>query len=143
MNVPRILIVDDEERFRVTLTKRLVERQLEVSSVGGGQEALAELRRRLYDVVVLDVKMPGLDGIETLSEIKKTHPGVEVILLTGHASVDSAVDGMRMGAYDYLLKPCELETLIEKINGAYGVKAARDQRLRQAEIRSLIDRKPS
>jgi DNA-binding NtrC family response regulator len=143
MNAPRVLIVDDEERFRTTLTKRLIERQLEVYNVGSGQEALAELKRKLYDVVVLDVKMPGLDGIETLSEIKKATPGVEVILLTGHASVDSAVDGMRRGAFDYLLKPCELEILLEKINGAYGVKAARDQRLRQAEIRSLIDRKPS
>jgi DNA-binding NtrC family response regulator len=143
MNAPRVLIVDDEERFRTTLTKRLIERQLEVYNVGSGQEALVELKRKLYDVVVLDVKMPGLDGIETLSEIKKATPGVEVILLTGHASVDSAVDGMRRGAFDYLLKPCELEILLEKINGAYGVKAARDQRLRQAEIRSLIDRKPS
>jgi DNA-binding NtrC family response regulator len=135
--------VDDEERYRTTLTKRLVERQLDATSVGSGQEALAELKRKLYDVVVLDVKMPGMDGIETLKEIKKTTPGVEVILLTGHASVDSAVDGMRLGAFDYLLKPCELEILLEKINGAFGTKMARDQRMRQAEIRSLIDRKPS
>ncbi|MBI5551406.1 MAG: response regulator [Desulfobacterales bacterium] len=143
MNGPRILIVDDEERYRTTLTKRILERQLDATSVGSGQEALAELKRKLYDVVVLDVKMPGLDGIETLKEIKKTTPNVEVILLTGHASVDSAVDGMRLGAFDYLLKPCELEILLEKINGAFGIKMSRDQRMRQAEIRSLIDRKPS
>lgn len=143
MPEPRIMIVDDEERFRTTLTKRLIERQLDVTSSGSGAEALAEIKKKLYDVVVLDVKMPGLSGIETLAEIKKISSGIEVILLTGHASVDSAVDGMRLGAYDYLLKPCEIETLLEKINGAYGVKASRDQRLRQAEIRRMIDSKPS
>lgn len=140
---PRILIVDDEERYRTTLGKRLEERQFEVFTVGSGLEALEEIKRRLYDVIVLDVKMPGIDGIETLKEIKKEKPGIEVILLTGHASVDSAVEGMRLGAYEYVLKPCELEKLVEKINGAYKIKAGRDERIKQAEIRMLIDRKPS
>lgn len=140
---PRILIVDDEERYRTTLGKRLEERQFEVFTVGSGLDALEEMKRRLYDVIVLDVKMPGIDGIETLKEIKKAKPGIEVILLTGHASVDSAVEGMRLGAYEYVLKPCELEKLVEKINGAYKIKAGRDERIKQAEIRMLIDRKPS
>jgi DNA-binding NtrC family response regulator len=143
MPTPRILIVDDEERFRTTLGKRLTERELEVFAVGSGAEALEEVARRLYDVIILDVKMPGLDGIATLTEIKKSRPGIEVILLTGHASVDSAVDGMRLGAYDYVLKPCEIEKLMEKITGAFGVKSSRDERLRQAEIRRLVDRRPS
>lgn len=141
---PRILIVDDEERFRLTLSKRLAERGLEVgATVGTGMEALQKIREKAYDVVVLDVKMPGLDGIQTLGEIKKINPQIEVILLTGHASVDSAVDGMRLGAYDYLMKPCEIEILMEKINGAYEIKAGRDDRIRQAEIRRLVDRSPS
>lgn len=140
---PRILIVDDEERYRITLGKRLEERQLEVYTVGSGLDALEEIKHRLYDVIVLDVKMPGLDGIETLKEIKKTKPGIEVILLTGHGSVDNAVEGMRLGAYEYVLKPCELEKLMEKINGAYKIKAARDERIQQAEIRMLIDRSPT
>ena len=141
---PRILIVDDEERFRLTLSKRLAERGLEVgATVGTGMEALQEIREKAYDVVVLDVKMPGMDGIQTLREIKKINPPIEVILLTGHASVDSAVDGMRLGAYDYLMKPCEIEVLLEKINGAYEIKAGRDDRIRQAEIRRLVDRSPS
>jgi len=141
---PRILIVDDEERFRLTLSKRLAERGLEVgATVGTGMEALQEIREKAYDVVVLDVKMPGMDGIQTLREIKKINPPIEVILLTGHASVDSAVDGMRLGAYDYLMKPCEIEVLMEKINGAYEIKAGRDDRIRQAEIRRLVDRSPS
>lgn len=140
---PRLLLVDDEERFRTTLGKRLTEREMEVTTVGSGEEALKEITQKLYDVVVLDVKMPGMDGIETLSEIKKTRPNIEVILLTGHASVDSAVDGMRLGAYDYLMKPCEIEQLLEKINGAYEIKNGRDERIRQAEIRRLVDRSPS
>ena len=143
MSIPRILIVDDEERFRTTLGKRLTERELDVVTVGSGIEALDEVKRRLYDVIILDIKMPGLDGIETLAEIKKIAPNIEVILLTGHASVDSAVEGMRLGAYDYVLKPCDIEQLLEKINGAYEVKAARDERIRRAEIRKLVDRSPA
>ena len=143
MPMPRILIVDDEERFRTTLGKRLTERELDVVTVGGGIEAIDEVKCRLYDVIILDIKMPGLDGIETLAEIKKIAPNIEVILLTGHASIDSAVDGMRSGAYNYVLKPCDIEQLLEKINGAYEVKAMRDERLRQAEIRKLVDRSPT
>ncbi|MDI6775801.1 MAG: response regulator [Syntrophales bacterium] len=143
MPIPRILIVDDEERFRTTLGKRLTERELDVVTVGSGIEAIDEVKHRLYDVIILDIKMPGLDGIETLAEIKKINSVIEVILLTGHASVDSAVEGMRLGAYDYVLKPCDIEQLLERINGAYEVKAARDERIRQAEIRKLIDRSPT
>jgi DNA-binding NtrC family response regulator len=141
---PKILIVDDEERFRLTLGKRLAERGLDVgATVGTGTAALEEIREKTYDVVVLDVKMPGMDGIQTLGEIKKINPQIEVLLLTGHASVDAAVDGMRLGAYDYLMKPCEIEVLLDKIQGAYEIKAARDERLRQAEIRSQTDRRPA
>jgi len=143
MPTPRILIVDDEERFRTTLGKLLTEREMDVVTVGSGMEALEEVKLRLYDVIILDIKMPGLDGIETLKELKKFDPGIEVILLTGHASVDSSIAGMRVGAYDYLMKPCAIEDLMEKINGAYELKASRDERLRQAEIRRLVDRKPS
>jgi DNA-binding NtrC family response regulator len=141
--IPRILIVDDEERFRTTLGKRLTERDLDVETVGSGEEAIKLIKEKLFDVVVLDVKMPGMDGIETLAEIKKVNPNLEVLMLTGHASVDSAVDGMRLGAYDYLMKPCEIDILMEKITGAYEIKAGRDERIRQAEIRRLVDRSPS
>ena len=141
--IPRILIVDDEERFRTTLGKRLTERDLDVETVGSGEEAIKIIKEKLFDVVVLDVKMPGMDGIETLAEIKKVNPNLEVLMLTGHASVDSAVDGMRLGAYDYLMKPCEIDILMEKINGAYDIKAGRDERIRQAEIRRMVDRSPS
>lgn len=140
---PRILIVDDEERFRTTLAKRLGEREFEVFTVGSGTEAIDEVQRRLYDVIILDIKMPGLDGIETLAELKKLNAGLEVILLTGHGTMDTAIEGMRKGAYDYLLKPCDIDLLVEKILGAYEIKAKRDERLLQAEIRGLIKRTPS
>ena len=136
----RILLVDDEERFRTTLGKRLIERELEIATAGSGLEAIEELKNNPYDVVILDIKMPGMDGIETLAEVRKIKPGVEVILLTGHGSIDSAVEGMRLGAYDYIMKPCEIEELVEKIYGAFEQKTARDERIRQAEIRSATDR---
>ena len=78
-----------------------------------------------------------------LKEIKKFNPGIEVILLTGHASVDSAIDGMRLGAYDYIMKPCEIDALMEEINGAYEVKASRDDRIQKAELRKLVSRSPA
>ena len=140
---PRLLLVDDEERFRTTLGKRLAERGMDVFTVGSGMEAIEEVKQKLYDVIILDVKMPGLDGIETLAEIKKIRPAIEILLLTGHASVDTAIDGMRLGAYDYLLKPCDIDQLMEKINGAFDVKSARDERLRKAEVRRLVDRNPT
>lgn len=143
MPTPRILIVDDEERFRITLGKLVADRDMDVVTVGSGMEALEEVKHKLYDVIILDIKMPGLSGIETLSEVKKINPGIEVILLTGHASVDTALDGMRRGAYDYLKKPCPIEELMEKVNGAYELKASRDERLRRAEVRRLVDRNPS
>lgn len=137
---PKLLLVDDEERFRTTLAKRLTEKGLDVSAAGSGMEALEEIKKDPFDVIVLDIKMPGMDGIETLSEIKKTRPLVEVILLTGHGTIDTAIEGMRLGAYDYLMKPCEIEQLMEKIDGAHQVKLARDKRLIEAERRSQMDR---
>jgi len=125
---PRILIVDDEERFRLTLGKLLKVRELDVTTLGSGPEALEALKQEPYDVIVLDVRMPGMDGIETLAEIKKLNPNIEVIILTGHASVDAAVDIMKLGGYDYLLKPCSVEELVEKIDSAFERKQAREQR---------------
>jgi DNA-binding NtrC family response regulator len=128
---PRILIVDDEERFRLTLGKLLKVRELDVTTLGSGPEALEALKQEQYDVIVLDVRMPGMDGIETLAEIKKLNPNIEVIILTGHASVDAAVDIMKLGGYDYLLKPCSVEELIEKIEAAFERKQAREQRAKK------------
>lgn len=132
---PRILIVDDEERFRLTLAKLLKLRDLDVTTLGSGPQALEALKQEQYDVIVLDVRMPGMDGIETLAEIKKLNPNIEVIILTGHASVDAAVDIMKLGGYDYLLKPCSVEELIDKVEAAFERKQAREQRGRGVDNR--------
>jgi DNA-binding NtrC family response regulator len=132
-STPKVLIVDDEERFRITLRKLLVARGVEAEASGSAEEALVELAEKPYDVVLLDVRMPGMDGIEALAEIKKRDPNLEVIMLTGHASVDVAVEIMRRGGYEYLLKPCPIEELMDKIDSAYERKMAREERSRKAE----------
>lgn len=127
---PKVLIVDDEERFRTTLRKLLSVAGVEAATVGSGPEALAELSSNVYDVVLLDVKMPQMSGLEALAKIKKDNPGLEVIMLTGHASVDVAVEIMKLGGYEYLLKPCPLEDLMIKIDAAYERKLAREGKRR-------------
>ena len=115
----KVLIVDDELDFLETIIKRLRARNIEVSGVESGYLALEALDSRNPDVIILDVKMPGMDGIETLKEIKKKKPLTEVIMLTGHASVESGIQGMQLGAFDYLMKPIALDELLEKVRQAY------------------------
>jgi|UniRef100_A0A7C3ZB05 DNA-binding NtrC family response regulator len=114
----RILIVDDEDDFRETIIKRLRARKLEVEGAASGPQALEMLDNQDYDVVVLDVKMPGMDGIETLRQIKLKKPLVEVIMLTGHASVEAGIQGMQLGAFDYVMKPVALDDLMDKLRQA-------------------------
>lgn len=129
MNRPpyRVLIVDDEADFLETLVRRLEKRQVEAMGVPGGREALEKLSQHPVDVVILDVRMPGMDGLEVLQEIKKRWPLVEVILLTGHASVESGLQGMELGAFDYVMKPCKLTELLPKIELAYERKCLREK----------------
>jgi DNA-binding response OmpR family regulator len=119
MNKVKVLVVDDERDFVKLFVKRFVMRNLDVDGVTSGQEALEYLRENPVDVIVLDVKMPGMDGLETLKEIKKRSPQVEVIMLTGHGSVKSGIQGISLGAYDYVLKPFKIEDLLERILKAY------------------------
>jgi two-component system, OmpR family, response regulator len=121
----RVLLVDDEEDFRETLQKRLRNRKLQVETAENGYKALEILQAQDFDVVILDVKMPGLDGIDTLKEIKIKKPDVEVIMLTGHASVESGIQGMQLGAFDYVMKPVPLDELLDKMRQAYERKAMR------------------
>jgi two-component system, OmpR family, response regulator len=115
----KVLIVDDERDFREALVRRLQRRSVDAVGVASGEAALEHMAGQPVDVVVLDIKMPGLNGVETLREIKRRHAGVEVILLTGHASVDSGVEGLTLEAFDYLIKPVKLDDLIERIMDAY------------------------
>lgn len=139
MHYFNVLIVDDEEDFLETLTKRLNKRQVDASGVRSGEAALELLKEKAFDVVILDIKMPGgMDGIETLREIKKIQPLAEVILLTGHASVETSIEGMKLGAFDYLLKPIKLDDLLVKIAQAIEKKDTHDQKIRSAQIKKLL-----
>jgi two-component system OmpR family response regulator len=125
----KVLVVDDEEDFLETIVKRLQDRDLEVSGVESGEEALRLVDSQDFDVVVLDVRMPGLDGIETLKELKKKKPLTEVIMLTGHASVESGIQGMQLGAFDYVMKPVPLDELLDKMRQAYERKLIQEGKL--------------
>jgi DNA-binding NtrC family response regulator len=131
MRVVRLLLVDDEKRFTETLGKRLVARGLFVETANSGPEALAALESRPFDVVLLDVRMPGMDGLEVLRELKRAHPLVEVILLSGNASINAAIEGMRLGAMDYLLKPADLEDVLAKVEEAFEKKKVGEERAKE------------
>ena len=130
----RVLLVDDEEQFVDTLAMRLETRDFAVTTAFNGDQALNAVKAKDMDVVVLDVLMPGLSGIDTLREMKKIRPLTEVIMLTGHATVETAIEGMRLGAFDFLMKPTDIEDLVDKINRAYKRKAEHEDRIRQATI---------
>ncbi|MDD3472163.1 MAG: response regulator [Desulfomonilaceae bacterium] len=118
----KVLLVDDEEDFANTLVKRLNKRKLNASYALSGKEAIRVVGETDPDVVVLDVKMPDMDGIETLKQIKAIKPSIEVIMLTGHANVEVAIRGMELGAFDYLMKPMEIDELLYKLQDAYKKK---------------------
>jgi signal transduction histidine kinase len=135
----RLLLVDDEEDFRRTIAKRLKKRGLAPEEAGSGNECLALLENKAVDIVVLDVKMPGMDGIETLRHIKEKFPGTEVILLTGHAVTSDGISGIKSGAFDYLSKPIEFEHLLSKIKQAYNKIIREEEKRKNAEFRASME----
>lgn len=138
---PLVLLVDDEVPFVETMTKRLKKRDLFVNTAYSGQEALDILdKNRNTDVVILDVKMPGMDGIETLEKIKKSYPLTEVVMLTGHATVESAIEGMKKGAYDYLMKPCDIDQLMQKVEEATQKKQVHEDKIREAKVKEAMSK---
>ena len=134
----RVLIVDDEEKFSQPLAERLSLRNYDVTTSQSGEDAINQIKKFNYDVVVLDVLMPGIGGIETLREIKKIKPLTEIIMLTGHATVETAIEGMKLGATDFLMKPCETEDLVSKIQNAHDRKAEQEERIREAKTKDII-----
>lgn len=119
MRTYKVLVVDDEGDFLETIVNRLNKRGICAKGVLSGKEALGILENEDFDLVILDVKMPGIDGIEVLKRIKMRWPEIEVIMLTGHASIELGIEGMEYGAYDYIIKPTKLEDLLEKMDKAY------------------------
>ena len=122
MKGARILLVDDEVVFTTNMAKLLNNRGYKVTGVNSGDAAIRALEENNYDVVVLDLKMPGMDGIATLKEIKKLGLFTETLILTGHGSIDTALEAIKLGAYDYLTKPCEIGELVAKVEGAWSKK---------------------
>ena len=139
MMKPLVLLVDDETPFVETMTKRLEKRDLKIIAAFSGEEALEILsKNQNTDVVFLDVKMPGMNGIETLEKIRNQFPLIEVIMLTGHATVESAIEGMKLGAFDYLMKPCEIEQLLAKVQEATKKKRDHEEKIREARVREAL-----
>ncbi|WP_054032856.1 sigma-54-dependent transcriptional regulator [Desulfatitalea tepidiphila] len=138
MPLTNVLIVDDEERFLKTTQTLLEKEGYKVFTAADGYKGLDALKDRRIDVVVLDVKMPGMDGVEVLKRIKAEHPLVEVLMLTGHATMETAIDGLKLGAFDYLTKPCDIATLKEKIMAAYDKRSAMLEKIQKAKFDRII-----
>ena len=137
----KVLLVDDEQDFLETLSSRLEMRGLKVSAVTSGEQAIAEAKEQEYDAIVVDLSMPGIDGLETLKRIKANNPNAEIIMLTGHGSVASGVEAMKLGAGDFLQKPVELTELMSKIGEAKGKRMLVLQKQSQEELRKILKTK--
>jgi len=142
MSIANVLLVDDEVPFVEAMTKRLTRRDLTIFSAFSGSEALERLKENLtIEVVILDVKMPGMDGIEALRQIKSEYPLTEVIMLTGHATVETGIEGMKLGAFDYLMKPCDMDQLISKVGEAAAKKRRHEEKIIEARVKEIAGRR--
>jgi DNA-binding NtrC family response regulator len=140
MNI-NVLLVDDEKDFVESLSERLQIRDYKVTTAFSGDEAIKLVENNDFDVIILDVQMPGKSGVETLKEIKNIEQLAQVIMLTGHATVKTAIEGMKNGAFDYLMKPTDTDDLIEMINKAYKIVAEQRDKIRQAEINNILKKR--
>ena len=143
MKNTQLLMVDDEKAFLDAIARRLEKRGINVESVTSGKQAIDSLKdpASKTDVVILDVKMPEMDGIETLTRLRARFPLVEVIMLTGHATVETAIEGMKLGAFDYLMKPCDIDLLVMKVNQAADKKKAHEEKIMEARIKEITGRR--
>ena len=138
MKGSRVLLVDDEVVFTTNMSKLLTSRGYRVTAANSGDAAIRALEESDFDVVVLDLKMPGMDGITTLKEIKKLGLFIETLILTGHGSIDSALEAVKLGAYDYLTKPCEIGDLVAKIEGAWEKKDDAEKKDMNEKIQKVV-----
>ncbi|MCG6881236.1 MAG: response regulator [Deltaproteobacteria bacterium] len=143
MAIANVLLVDDEVPFVEAMTRRLNKRDLNIAKAFSGPKALEVLAEdNSIEVVVLDVKMPEMDGIETLAKIKNQFPLLEVIMLTGHATVETGIEGMKKGAFDYLMKPCDMDILMEKVTEAAAKKRRHEEKIVEARMKEIATRRP-
>jgi DNA-binding NtrC family response regulator len=135
----KILLVDDETVFTENMSRLLINRGFNVTAVERGEDAVQLIEKEKYDVVVLDLKMPGINGIDTLKEIKKLDTFTEVLILTGHGSIDTAMESLKLGAYDYLIKPCGIDELVMKLEGARERKESEEKKDMESKIRKIVE----
>lgn len=133
-----LLIVDDEEPFLESMKRRLEVRDFHVLCVNRGDKAIETARTHPVDIALVDLKMPGISGEETLEALKREHEWMEVVILTGHGSIDSAVECTRSGAYSYLQKPCELEHLLEVLKDAYKKRVMNKMKIQETQMDELL-----
>lgn len=134
----KLLLVDDERQFLETICKRLELRNFEVTPVSSGEEAIKAARKNEFEIALVDLKMPGMGGEQVLEVLKKEHKFLEVIILTGHGSIDSAIRSTKLGAYYYLQKPCELEILLQVLKKAYQKRIQKKHRYKDEEMEKII-----
>lgn len=139
MKGSRILLVDDETVFTDNMTRLLTARGYSVTAADSGAVALEVLEENDFDVIVLDLKMPGMDGIATLKEIRKLGLFTQTLVLTGHGSIDTALEAVKLGACDYLTKPCEIDELVAKIEEAWEKKDEEEKKDRQEKIQKVVE----
>lgn len=134
-----LLIVDDEEQFLAAIRKSLELRDFHVITVNRGEKALEAAKNNPIDIALVDLKMPGISGEETLRALKQQHKWMEVVILTGHGAVESAIECTKSGAYSYLQKPCELEELLKALQGAYKKKVMNRKKIEEAKMNKLMN----
>ena len=137
----KVLLVDDEKEFLETMAERMGARDMNVTTTTSPKEALIKAQEESYDAVILDLMMPEMDGLETLKELKKKNPDLQVILLTGHATVQKGVEAMKLGATDLLEKPADLKILTEKIKKAHTKKMVLVQKQAEEKVRQILAEK--
>ena len=141
MAAERVLLVDDEESFVKALAKRLKARGMNVETSGSGEGALEMAKRHTFDVIVLDLAMPGMDGIETLRKLRAIDPDLQILLLTGHGTIEKGVEAMKLGALDFLPKPTDLPDLMEHIREAGARRTVLDEKRAAEQITDIISKK--
>jgi DNA-binding NtrC family response regulator len=136
-----VLVVDDEEDFLSSITKSLSVRNFNVTAVNRGEKAIEAVKEKAADVALVDLKMPGINGEETLAALKQAQEGLEVVILTGHGTINSAVECTKLGAFSFLQKPCDLNTLLDTLNRAYQKKLQNVEKLNEERIKEILQRK--
>jgi DNA-binding NtrC family response regulator len=137
----KVLLIDDEEEFTKTLSERMESRGLKVDSAKSGEEALRKINEVSYDAIFLDLSMPGMDGIETLRRMLEKNPDLQVILLTGHGSIDKSVEAVKLGAKDFLEKPADINKLMEKIKEASTEKMLIVEKKAEEQIKNILKKR--